>query len=98
MLLVKTKEGLLVGLGQEGLHEGGGTILNTLKGGGTEKRREETKVLKSGSNLGQGVGTLKDGAGTPLRTNYVYTSKSCLWPQEEVCSLVRSLKICAEFM
>ena len=38
------KEGWCVRLGQEGLCEGGGTVLNTLKGGGTEKKGEETKI------------------------------------------------------
>ena len=28
------------------LREGGGTCLNTLNGGGTEKRGRETKILK----------------------------------------------------
>ena len=39
----------------------GGTVSNTLKGGGTGKRGGETKILKSGSKLGQGVGALKRG-------------------------------------
>ena len=35
-----------------------------LKGGGTEKRGEETRFLKRGeANLGQGVVTLKKGGG-----------------------------------
>ena len=37
----------------------GGTFWNTLKGGGTENRVGETKILNSGVKLGQGVGTLK---------------------------------------
>ena len=47
-----------------------GTVGNTLKGGGTEKKEGETKILKRGGKLGQGVGALKKigGAGTPLRT------------------------------
>ena len=41
----------------------------SLKRGGTEKRGGETKVLKRGSKLGQGVSALKrGGAGTLLRT------------------------------
>ena len=49
--------------------EGGGTVQNTLKGSGTEKRGGETKISKRGSKLGQGVGALKGGgAGTPLQT------------------------------
>ena len=34
----------------------GGTVENTLKGGGTEKRGWETKILKRGGKLGQGEG------------------------------------------
>ena len=49
---------------------GGGTVKNTFKGGGTEKGGGETKILKKGSKLGQGVGALKRGAGTFLRTIY----------------------------
>ena len=44
----------------------GGTVSNTLKGGGTGKRGGETKILRRGSKLGQGVGALKRGARTPL--------------------------------
>ena len=44
----------------------GGTVSNTLKGGGTGKRGGETKILRRGSKLGQGVGALKGGARTPL--------------------------------
>ena len=45
----------------------GETVQNTLKGGGTEKRRGETKIIKSGK-LSQRVGALKrgGGAGTPF--------------------------------
>ena len=52
--------------------KGGGTVWNTLKGGGTKKKGGETKILKSGDKLGQGLGALKrgggGGAGTPLQT------------------------------
>ena len=51
-----------------GLCEMGGTVGNTLKGGETEKRGRETKILKRGSKLGQWVGALKRGTGTPLQT------------------------------
>ena len=38
----------------------GGTVQNTLEGGGTEKRGGETKILKrGGGKLSQGVGALK---------------------------------------
>ena len=40
----------------------GGTVQNTLKGGGTEKRRGETKSIKSGK-LRHRVGALKRGGG-----------------------------------
>ena len=47
----------------------GGTVLNTLKCGGTEKRGGEADLKKRRGKLGQGVGALKRrGAGTPLRT------------------------------
>ena len=41
--------------------EGEGDCLKYLKGAGTEKRRRETKILKSGGKLGQGEGALKRG-------------------------------------
>ena len=37
----------------------GGNVSNTLKGGGTEKREGETKILKRVGKLGQGVGAMK---------------------------------------
>ena len=37
-------------------------------GGGREKTGGETKILKRGDKLGQGVGALKRGPGMPLRT------------------------------
>ena len=45
-----------------------GTVWNTLKGGGAEKKGEETKVFKRRwGKLGQGVGALKgSGTGNPL--------------------------------
>ena len=43
-----------------------GAVWITLKGGGTEKRGGETKVLKRVGKLGEGVGDLKGrGPGTP---------------------------------
>ena len=39
----------------------GGTVSNTLKGDGTERRGGKTKILKRGSKLGKGVGALKRG-------------------------------------
>ena len=68
------KEGWCVGLGQEGVAWGwGGTVWNTLKESGTEKRGGETKILKMEGKLGQVVGVLKrgGGAGTPLRTRII---------------------------
>ena len=56
-----------------GLREVGGTVWNTLKGGGTEKRGGETDFKKGVGNLGQGVGALnRGGTGTPLRTMMWY--------------------------
>ena len=72
------QEGWCVGLVQEGVVLGWGECLkyfNTLKGGGIEKMGGETKILKRGSKPGQGVGVLKTGergAGTPLRTLFLY--------------------------
>ena len=37
----------------------GGTVYNTLKGGGTEKRGGEQRFQKGGCKLGQGVSALK---------------------------------------
>ena len=48
-----------------------GAVWNTLEGDGTEKRGGETKIFKGGGGgckLGQGVGALKRGTGTSLRT------------------------------
>ena len=45
-----------------------GDCLKTLKWGGTKKRGGETKILKRDGKLGQGVGALKRGDGTPLGT------------------------------
>ena len=47
------------------MHEGGGTVWNTSKGGGTEKREGKTKILKKEGKLGQGVGALKGGLEPP---------------------------------
>ena len=45
------------------------TVWNTLKESGIEKRGGETKILKRmrGGELGQEVGALKKGAGTPYK-------------------------------
>ena len=51
--------------GRRGLLEGGGTVTNTLKVDGTEKR-DENKDLKKGGKLGQGVSALKREAWNPL--------------------------------
>ena len=39
--------------------EGGGNCLKYINRGGTEKRGGETKILKMGGKLGQGVDALK---------------------------------------
>ena len=48
----------------------GGTVENTMKGGGAEQRGGDTKISKGGDKLCHGVGALNrgGGAGTPLRT------------------------------
>ena len=50
------------------MREGGENCQNTLKGGGTKKRGEETKILKRGQAGSKGGCLKKRGAGTPLRT------------------------------
>ena len=50
----------------------GGTVWNSLKGGGTEKRKGEAKILKSGGQAGLRCGCLKKrGTGTPLPTTLI---------------------------
>ena len=44
----------------------------------TEKRGGETIILKRGGKLGQGLGALKRGAGTPLRTMIINIFKTKL--------------------
>ena len=53
-----------------------GDCLNTLKGGGTEKN-----IFKKGpgGKLGQGVGALKWGAGTPLTNYYGLLTMATPW-------------------
>ena len=47
---------------------GRGTVWNTLKGGGTERRERETKKLKSGGQAGSRGGAIKKGKGlNPLK-------------------------------
>ena len=46
-----------------------GSVWNTLKRGGTEKRGGETKTLKRMGKLGQGLGALKRGGWNPC-TNW----------------------------
>ena len=53
----------------------GGTVWNTLKEGGTEKRGREAKILKKKGQAGSRGGCLKNGgSGTPLRNydDYIY--------------------------
>ena len=65
-----SKEGCFFGLGQEGgcLCGGGGTVWNTLKGGGIAK--SGTKDFKRGQTGSRGW-CLKKGAGTSLKTMQV---------------------------
>ena len=58
---------LVCRLGQEGV-AWGGNVWNTLKRSGTEKTGGETKIFERTDKLGQEVGSLKGGAGTPLET------------------------------
>ena len=44
----------------------------------TEKRGGKTIILKRGGKLGQGLGALKRGAGTPLRTMIINIFKTKL--------------------
>ena len=44
----------------------GGTVQNTLKGGGTEKRGGETKILKRRGQAGSRGGCLKKSCGLEL--------------------------------
>ena len=50
----------------------GGTVCNTLKGGGTEKRGGDTKILKRGEASWAKGGALKRSGGWNPLTNYVY--------------------------
>ena len=60
-------ERLVCRLGQEGV-AWGGNVWNTLIRDGTEKTGGETKTFKRSDKLGQEVGSLKRGVGTPLET------------------------------
>ena len=61
------KEGWLVGLGQEAIARNRrGNCLKYLKRGWNIKEGGETKIFKGVGKLGQVVGALKRGAGTPL--------------------------------
>ena len=50
------------------MREGGNNCLKYLKREWTEKRGGETGILGRRGKLGQGMGALKMGSGTPLRT------------------------------
>ena len=62
------KEGWCVGLGQEGLSEGGESIWNTLKGV-EQKRGEEKQISHKRGQAGSRGRCLKKGGWNPL-TNY----------------------------
>ena len=53
--------------GRKGLCEGGGSCLKYLKREWKGKDGRENKDFKKGDKLGQGMGALKVGAGTPLQ-------------------------------
>ena len=61
------------------MREGGWTVWNILKEGETEKRGGETKIFKMGGKLGQGVGALKRGAGTPHVRVRISGRKCCFF-------------------
>ena len=52
------------------MREGGGNCLKYLKKGWNRKEGRETKILKVGGKLGQGVGALKRGGSWKPLTNY----------------------------
>ena len=54
------------------LHEGGGTVLKSLKGVGIKKRGRETRILK---RWGQAAAALKRGPGIPLKNPYYQWEK-----------------------
>ena len=63
----------MVGLGQEGLREGGENCVKYPKRWWNRREGRGKKILKKaggGDKLGQGVGALNRGAGTPLQTLY----------------------------
>ena len=66
-----------------GLHEGGGTVWNTLKESGKEKRGGKTKILeRGGGQAGSKGGCLKKGgggAGIPLQTMILWTLQMSEW-------------------
>ena len=77
------KEGWLVRLGQEGLHEGGENCLKYLKRGWNRTEGRGNKDFKKGRPAGSRDGCLKKGgrAGTPLRTMHYF---SCFSSKFEV--------------
>ena len=60
----------MVGLGQQGLCEGGGNYLKYLRRGWNRKEGRGNKDFKKGYKLGQGVGALKRGRGWNTLKNY----------------------------
>ena len=54
-----------------GLREGGENCLKYLKRGWNRRGERKQRFKKSGGKLGQGVGELKRGAETPIRTTMV---------------------------
>ena len=54
----------------------GGTVKNNLKGGGTEKRGGQTKILKRRTSWIKGWVPYKGGAGIPLPTMSIIKGKT----------------------
>ena len=60
----------MVGLGQEGLREGGGNCVKHLKRGWKRKEGRGNKGFKKGAQAGSRSGCLKKGGGWNPLTNY----------------------------
>ena len=71
-ICLNQEKGWLVGLVQEGFAWGWGSCLKYFERGWNIKEQRGHKDLKKGGKLGQGLGALKRGAGTPLWTMILY--------------------------
>ena len=92
-------EGGCVGLGQEGLREGGGNCLKHLKRWWEKKEGRQNKDFKKGWQAGSRGECLKKrgggGAGTPLRTMYICADIQLSWNAQITRNIVlNDLKSC----